>query len=182
MFHVAARMLQPGTGIRREVRVLAEHRARCLEFLELNQKTLRAGERPQRVVGLHPVRVLGRHERVCKGRHAEVGEDLSQRGAAEAALGRLTHLVTRAQPSEGARVSTAALAARNRARRWQFAARRRIARPYSGQRKLVSVISQLRATYSGVAVPSTHRFTILGHIWAVFGWSLTPYIRSASDQ
>src|ERR687892_631669 len=82
---IAARMLQPGRGVRGEVRVLAEDALRGLELLELDEQAALADQRAQRIERLHPVGLLGCQVGVRERRHAEVGEDGVERRRTEPA-------------------------------------------------------------------------------------------------
>jgi hypothetical protein len=84
---VAARVLDPRVGVRREVRVLGEDVVGGDERLELHQQAALADLRVERVERLHRVDALGWHVALAQRRHAEVDEGVAQRGCAEAARG-----------------------------------------------------------------------------------------------
>ena len=85
--HVAARVLDPGVRVRREVRVLLEDVRRGHELLELHEEAALTDLRVERVERLLRGEALGGHIALAERRHAEVHERVPQRAGAEAARG-----------------------------------------------------------------------------------------------
>ena len=82
---VAARMLEPRLGVRREVGVLPEDALRRDDGRQLDEEARPADEREQRIHRFRPVELVGLEVGVREWRRAEICEHLLQLRAAEAA-------------------------------------------------------------------------------------------------
>jgi hypothetical protein len=78
---------EPGVGVRRKIRVVAEDILGALVLFQLDQKTLIANVNVQRVVDLAPIQVSARWVGLAERRHTQVDKGLPEPGATKATGG-----------------------------------------------------------------------------------------------